>query len=249
MIFFEISENKAIRKIMIHQHIFAAPKPGMTESDFQDYWINLHAPRYAMKIPQIAKYRLNLRLSCSVDPAPIWSGCAEIWLRNDAEQIASMQTPEFLQGARLDEPNWAAFWMTAVLDCETETLLDGTVPDGAVKLIVMSKRDLAHDVTDYRILRRADLKEHAESVPGLLRVDMASARDGLYAVGEARFDEVAHFWFASVEAAERAFAAPERDVMLPSTAARGLNPAQVFPMLVQPHWLIGPEERPLAGAA
>ena len=233
---------------MIHQHIFAAPKPGMSEKNFQDYWLNLHARRYAIKIPQISKYRLNLRLSCSIDPTPIWSGCAEIWLRNDVEQVASLRTPEFLQGARLDEPNWAAFWLSAVLDCETERLLDGAVPDGAVKLIVMSKRDLSNDLQAYRMLRRADLKERAASVPGLLRVDMAFARDGLYAVGEARFDEVAHFWFASVDAAENAFATTQRDVMLPDAATSGLNPAQVFPMLVQPHWLIGPEERRLAEA-
>ena len=110
---------------MIHQHIFAAPKPGMSEMNFKDYWSNLHARRYAIKIPQISKYRPNLRLSCSSDPTPIWSECAEIWLRNDVEQIASLQTPEFLQGARLDEPNWSAFWLSAVLDCETQRLLDG----------------------------------------------------------------------------------------------------------------------------
>ena len=164
----------------------------MTEAEFQSYWLNVHAVRFAVKIPQIAKYRLALRVPCSIDTAPIWGGCAEIWLRNDTEQLASMQTPEFLQGARLDEPNWAAFWMTAVLDCETRSVLDAPVPDEGVKLLVLSKRNLALDVESYRIQRRAELDAGVTSVPGLVRCDLAFARDGLYAIGEARFDEVAH---------------------------------------------------------
>ena len=228
---------------MIHQHIYAAAKPGMTEEAFQDYWLNLHAVRFAVHIPQIAKYKLNLRLPCSIDPNPIWGGCAEIWLRNDKEQLASMQTPEFLDGARLDEPNWAAFWMTAVLDCTTTAMIDGDVPKDAVKLLVMSKRDLSLDVATYRQRRTDELKGGLGAIPGLLRCDLAFAREGLYAVGESRFDEVTHFWFASVGAAEVAFASAARTVMLPMETGGALNPKQVFPMLSKEHWLIGPEER------
>ncbi len=231
---------------MIHQHIYATPRPGMTEADFQDYWLNVHAVRFAVKIPQIARYRLALRVPCSIDTAPIWSGCAEIWLRNDAEQLASMQTPEFLQGARVDEPNWAAFWMTAVLDCETQTVLDGPVPADGVKLLVLAKRNLALDVAAYRDNRRAELVAGAALIPGLLRCDLAFARDGLYTVGEARFDEVAHYWFASTAAAEAAFASSTSPVMLPKAAGSTLDPRQIFPMLTKEYWLIGPDARATA---
>jgi hypothetical protein len=216
----------------------------MSESEFQDYWLNYHGPNFAIKIPQIAKYKIDLRLPCSIDPNPIWSGCAEIWLRNDAEQLASMQTPEFLQGARLDEPNWAAFWMTAVLDCDTRTVIQGSpAADGGVKLMVIAKRDLSHDLSTYRRERLAMLQDRAETIPGILRVDLAFARDGLYAVGESRFDEVAHFWFASVDAAEAAFADPTAELMLPRIQAGPLQKGQAFPMLTSEHWLIGPEAR------
>lgn len=231
---------------MIHQHIYAAPRPGMSEAEFQDYWLNVHAVRYAVKIPQIAKYRLAMRVPCSIDRTPIWSGCAEIWLRNDAEQIASLQTPEFLQGARLDEPNWAAFWMTAVLDCETQTVLDGPAAQDGVKLLVLSKRNLSQDVATYRMRRRAELDNGVSEIPGLLRCDLAFARDGLYAVGESRFDEVAHYWFASVASAEAAFASKGCAVMLPKAAGGALDPRQVFPMLTKEYWRIGPGERGVA---
>ena len=45
---------------MIHQHIWASPKPGMTEQQFQDYWLNYHAVNFAAKIPQILAYSLSV---------------------------------------------------------------------------------------------------------------------------------------------------------------------------------------------
>ncbi len=230
---------------MIHQHIYAAPKPGMTEAEFQNYWLNIHAVQFAVKIPQIAMYKLDLRLACSIDPNPIWSGCAEIWLRNGEEQLASIQTPQFLQGARLDEPNWAAFWMTVGLDCDNHSILDNEVPATAVKLIVLSKRNLKIDLTDYQNSRKQDLKTGAATIPSLLKCQLALAVEGSYTIGESRFDEVAHFWFANVEAAETALASSARTIMLPEATDGVLNPLQVYPMLVKEHWLIGPQERPL----
>ena len=104
---------------MIHQLIFAHPRPGMSEKEFCDYWVHEHAVKYAAKIPQIRRYVVDTRVPFGPDPAdPPWSGVAEIWLRNEAEQLASMQTPEFLDGARRDEPNWAAFWRTVALDTD-----------------------------------------------------------------------------------------------------------------------------------
>lgn len=98
---------------MIHQLIFAHPKPGMSEKQFQDYWVNVHAAKFASKIPQIKKYLIDTRIPFGEEPAdPRFSGIAEIWLNNEEDQLASLQTPEFLQGARMDEPNWAAFWRT-----------------------------------------------------------------------------------------------------------------------------------------
>ena len=47
---------------MIHQLIFAAPRPGMTEQQFQDYWINYHAVNFASKITQIKQYSVSARI-------------------------------------------------------------------------------------------------------------------------------------------------------------------------------------------
>ena len=126
---------------MIHQHIFASPKPDMSEAAFQEYWLHVHAVKYASKIPQIRKYLIDTRVAVEGETEePLWSGVAEIWLRNGQEQLESLQTEEFLQGARLDEPNWAAFWRTLVLDTDAHILLEGDEAAGGVKLIVLAKR-------------------------------------------------------------------------------------------------------------
>src|SRR5688500_15656055 len=104
---------------MIHQFIFAGPKPNLSPEAFISYWINFHAVDYAAKIPQIRQYLVaqRIHLLCGRD-LPFFEGVAEIWLTNEAEQLASLQTPEFLEGARRDEPRWAAFWQTLVLDTD-----------------------------------------------------------------------------------------------------------------------------------
>lgn len=114
---------------MIHQLIFARPKPGMTEEAFQRYWLEVHAPKFASKIPQIQRYLIDTRIPFQdKGQDPLFSGIAEIWLENEKEQLESLQTKEFLQGARADEPNWAAFWATLALDTTAHVLLDGPPP-------------------------------------------------------------------------------------------------------------------------
>lgn len=129
---------------MIHQFIFASPRPGMSEEAFQRYWVEIHAVRYASRIPQIRRYMIDTRIPLPGETAaPLWGGVAEIWLANAEEQLASLQTPEFLQGARADEPNWAAFWLTRGLDTTAHEILPGP-PDardnGMAKLLILSKR-------------------------------------------------------------------------------------------------------------
>ena len=231
---------------MIHQHIFASPKPSLTEAQFQDYWLNVHAVNFASKIKQIKKYKIDTRIAFSLDPKPIWNGVAEIWLRNEEEQLASMQSPEFIDGARRDEPNWAAFWNTLGLDCETATVADGFAgaepPADGVKLLVLYRRAMGLTVAEYRTRHREALAVEAAKLPAVQRCDLAFTRDGLYAVGEARFDGVGHYWFESVAAAEATLSGADRHLLLPDDTAL-IDPQQIFFMLTREHWVIGPDAR------
>ena len=228
---------------MIHQFIFAAPKPGMTEQEFQDYWVNVHAVKYASKIPQIKQYSVSTRLPFGDESQePLWSGLADIWLANDEDQVASLWSKELLEGARIDEPRWAAYWRTVVLDTDAHVLKDGGGLDGVkdgVKIVALVKRKWGTSLEEFR---RHSLGPHAElnlALPGLRRYVQWHARDGLYGIGETPFDLVAYLWFDSPEAVEQALASPEGQASaadLPGFVE--LKYAHM--LLMKEHWVIGP---------
>ncbi|GAA4855670.1 EthD family reductase [Kitasatospora terrestris] len=228
---------------MIHQLIFAHPKPGMSEEEFQRYWLEVHAPNYASKIKQIRKYAVDTRIPLDGDGEdPLWSGIAEIWLNNDEEQLASLQSPEFLQGARLDEPNWAAFWRTLVLDTEAHVLRPGpgTARPAGAKLFVLAKRAAGTPLADFRA---RSLDAHAKlalEVPGLVRYVQGFTRDGAYAIGEATLDVAYQLSFESEEALRTALASPEY-AALEQDLAEFVETRYIHRMAVRQHWFIGSE--------
>jgi hypothetical protein len=128
---------------MIHEFIFAYPRPGMTEAEFQRYWVDVHAVRYASKIPQARRYLVNTRIALPGENSdPLWCGVGEFWFENEKERIDSLQSKEFLQGARLDEPNWAASWRGLTLDTTDHTIRRGpeeTRDNGMAKLLVQAQ--------------------------------------------------------------------------------------------------------------
>lgn len=231
---------------MIHQFIFAYPRPGMTEEAFQRYWVEVHAVRYASRIPQIRRYLIDTRMQLPGETGdPLWCGVAEIWLQDEEEQIESLQSPEFLQGARLDEPNWAAFWRTLGLDTSAHVLLPGPAEardSTLVKLLVLSKRREGLPLADFR---SHCLGAHAAKVlelPGLRRYSQGHVRDGAYVVGEATLDCVEQLWFDSVDALQAARCSVQQSSV---DASYGLlaQKRYIHTMLVREHWIIGPEAR------
>jgi uncharacterized protein (TIGR02118 family) len=215
----------------------------MTEQQFQDYWINTHAVQYASKIPQIKQYSVSARLPFGLEETePLWSGLADIWLENETEQVASLWSEEMMHGARVDEPRWAAFWKTVVLDTDVTVLKDGggldAVRDG-VKLVALVKRNWGLSVEEFR--RRAldtqaplDLK-----LPGLRRAVYCFARDNQYGLGEPPFDGVSNLWFDSPEAAMAAIKSPEHQTRV-HNLVEFLELKYLHVFLMKEHWSIGP---------
>lgn len=231
---------------MIHQLIFAHPRPGMSEREFQRYWLDVHAVRYAAKIPQIRKYLIDTRIPFGPEPAdPMWSGVAEIWLANEEEQLASLQTPEFLEGARLDEPKWAAFWRTVVLDTDAHEIVPGpprSAHEHGVKLIRLVKRREGLPLAEFRERSLGKYAELVAEVPGLRRYLQGHTRDGFYGVGEAVLDAAHQLWFDSEQALAAAVASAEyrrAEEALDELVER----RYVHEMAVKEHWIIGPAAR------
>lgn len=232
---------------MIHQFIFAHAKPGMSEQEFQNYWINVHAVEYASKIPQIKRYMIDSRIPFGDEPAdPLFQGVAEIWLANEQEQLASLQSPEFLEGARLDEPKWAAFWRTIVLDTTTHVILEGPPLDRestTIKLFILVKRRSGLSVEEFR---RYSLQTHAPKVlalPGLQRYYQCHVRDSFYAIGESLLDSVSLLWFENTDALKTMMESPEYKNDFVSDLPNFVDPKYIHMMVTTEKWIIGPEFR------
>ena len=232
---------------MIHQLIFAHPKPGMSEQAFQDYWVNVHAVEYASKIPQIRRYLVDTRIPCGPEPKdPLFSGVAEIWLKNETEQLASLQSREFLEGARRDEPHWAAFWRTVALDTTAHVVMEGpplSRETSLVKLIVLVKRKSGMPLEAFRQYAMETHAPKVSSLPGLRRYYQCHVRDSFYAVGEALLDAAFMLWFDDARAIARMWASPEyRDIVEPDLV-EFIEPKYRHTLAVKEHWILGPAFR------
>jgi uncharacterized protein (TIGR02118 family) len=232
---------------MIHQLIFASPTPGMSEEEFQRYWLEVHAVKYASKIPQIKRYMIDTRVpSANEFKDPLFSGVAEIWLENEEEQLKSLQSKEFLQGARLDEPNWAAFWRTIGLDTDTHVLMEGpplTKNPTWVKMMILNRRKEGVPLETYR---NYSLEVHAPLVlllPGLRRYIQCHSKDGLYAMGESRFDGVWQLWFDDISDLKCALASKQYQEKVKPDLNNFVETRYLFDIIVAEHWIIGPEAR------
>lgn len=227
---------------MIHQLIFAHPKPGMSEEEFQHYWVHVHAPTYASRIPQIRRYAVDTRIPFGPEPAdPLWSGIAEIWLEDEEQQLASLQSTEFVDGARVDEPRWAAFWRTIALDTDAHVLRTEPLPVDAVKLVVLVKRRAGSSLEEFRKRALGDHAATALGIPGLRRYLQCHNRDGAYAVGEALLDAAFLLSFDSAEALESAAADPSFERTF-KDLEQFTEPRYIHTMAVRENWVIGSDD-------
>ncbi len=232
---------------MIHQFIFAAPKPGMTTDEFQDYWVHVHAVKFASRIPQIRRYLVDTRIDVDGDigepPLP-HQGIAEIWLDNEQEQLASLQSEEFLHGARADEPNWAAFWLTIVVDTTAHEIVPGSAPGQRqpswVKLTTLLKRQPGMSLAEYREESLATYAPVASGLPGLRRHLHCHTRDGAYVFGESNFDSVEQWWFDDVDALHGALHSRYYTERVAPARAGIVDPRCVFSLTARENWVIGP---------
>lgn len=231
---------------MIHQHIFASPKPGLSEEEFHRYWIDVHARDYASKIRQIRQYMICTRLACKgVTNPPVWNGCAEICLENEQEQLASLQSDEFLEGARKDEPKWAAFWNTLVLDTDAKVIVEGPKPakkSTGVKLIVLIKRSWGMSVESFRSRWADFFAPILIKTNGVCGYMQCTTRDGWYTLGEPRFDALHHIWFESVDALESALHSSEY-LHAQAHLCEFTEPKYLYSIAMKEQWIIGPDFR------
>ena len=231
---------------MIHQFIFAGPRPGWVAERFQQYWLHTHAIHYASKIRQIRQYLVapRIRLPGLAREVPFFEGVAEIWIRNAAEQLESLQSEEFLKGARLDEPNWAAFWQTFVHESVSEVTLGESSPAASLfKIYLFLKRRAGLDLAAFHDELRGSVKDRAHALPGISRHLLAPARDELYGLGEPRFDAIEVLGFPEQRQCLKALGSDSWQE-LTRRVINMVDSRYFFVFTGRDNWIIRPGERP-----
>jgi uncharacterized protein (TIGR02118 family) len=213
----------------------------MSEEEFFDYWKNVHAVKYGAKIPQVKGYLICARQSFGPEEAdPLFHGAAEVWIENEADELAFARSKEYLEGSRLDEPNFLAFWQMFALDTTDHLICDGGIrPDGkGVKLYVLAKRRPGMALEDFR---RYSLDVHAPNVarmPGLRKYVQCHVNDAHYALGESLLDSVSLLWFDSPEALAESAQSPVYKERVHPDFENFADPKYLRTMLTDEYWVV-----------
>jgi hypothetical protein len=233
---------------MIHQHIFASPRPGMSEQEFQDYWRYIHAIKYAMPIPQVKKYKIGLRINMpQIYNSISYSGVAEIWLNNEQEQAESLLTPEYIEGAKKDEKRWAAAWQTLVLDTDPTTLYELTPQEHdeqEYKIMVLLKRKEGMSLSQFRDYIVNNNAEIIVKTPGLIRNHCCFAKDTYYeGKNEPPFDYIGHFAAESMLELKKMLCSDYWESKVHTDFLKIADEWIHVSMATRSEWIIGPIQR------
>jgi uncharacterized protein (TIGR02118 family) len=224
---------------MIHKYIFVHAKPGMSEQEFFAYWKDVHAEKYGKKIKQAKGYLINTRVPFGPQQSePPFQGVAEVWIENEADELAFAQSPEYLQGSRLDEPNFLLWYGMFALDTTDHVVVEPPAGDwNGVKVFVVSKRKPGMSVDEYRTYGREVHAPLVTKLPGLRGYVIGSVTDGTYAVGESLLDNVSMLWFDSTDAIVEAMQSDVFQKQMQPDLANFIDPRYMHVLVTEGHWV------------
>lgn len=183
---------------MIHLLYFITRKASLGEAEFHRYWRDIHGP-IAAKIPQLVRYEQSHRIPFA-DTNSSYDGAAEAWLEDEAAFQALRETPEYVDGALADEPNFIDMNRVEWLVTRDHVILDGPQTPGLTKGIFQLRRKPGMSLADFRHYWIEVHGPIVKRLPGLRRYVQCHTVDAAYGYAEPRWDGVAQLWLDSPEA-------------------------------------------------
>ena len=183
---------------MIHLLYFIIRKPSLDEAEFHRYWRDIHGP-IAARIPQLVRYEQSHRIPFA-DTNSSYDGAAEAWLEDEAAFQALRETPEYVDGALADEPNFIDMNRVEWLVTRDHVILDGPQTPGLTKGIFQLRRKPGMSLADFRQYWVEVHGPIVKRLPGLRRYVQCHTVDAAYQYAEPRWDGVAQLWLDSPEA-------------------------------------------------
>lgn len=224
---------------MIHLLYFITRKATIAETEFHRYWRETHGP-IAKKIKQIQRYVQSHRIPFA-DMNSTYDGAAEVWLNDDAAMTALRQSPEYLNGALADEPNFIDMSRVEWMATQDHVILDGPQTVGLTKTIFQLKRKPGMSLAE---ARKYWIDVHGPIVcklPGLRRYVQSHLLDAAYAYAEPKWDGVAQLWVDDVAAMQRLFDSREFKEEAWPDGEKFLDLSLARSFVAQEHRVVWPE--------
>jgi uncharacterized protein (TIGR02118 family) len=221
---------------MIHALYFITRKPSITDGEFHRYWKEVHGP-IARQIKQMRRYVQSHRIPFPGQNSP-YDGAAEVWLEDDAALTALQQSPEYQQGALVDEPNFIDMSRVEWLATQDHAIIDRPAGPQLVKILFTLKRQAGFTLAEGR---RYWLEVHGPLVaalPGLRRYVQCHTIDAAYRYAEPRWDGVAQLWFDDTSAVQRMLDSPYFRETAWADTAKFVNMATIESFVAQEHQVI-----------
>jgi EthD domain len=232
---------------MIKVLAFIRRLPGMTPEEFQAYWRDVHAPRFAESAalaPYLRRYELNHRLERDYarerHPGEVagvqWDGVAVQWFDSlDAFREFSAH-PAREEVTAIDQPRFRALETASVITHEPAVIVDkpGGRARAGLKLICILRRNKALELPEFHehwLRNHGGLFQNIESLNApLLAYDQNHGLD----LPGAEFDGVTEQWFTSMDDWISSLDAPEHTTVVEPDVAYMLDPPSIQFILAGP---------------
>lgn len=222
---------------MIKGFALVARKPGMAEDAFHRYWREVHGP-LALRITNLRRYVQAHRLPQPLpgfDAVP-YDGVAEIWFDSYADMQGMATNPEYLDGARADEPNFIDLAKLQFIATREQVVIDSAPiarDTGWIKALFLLRRRPDLSVAQFQDYW---LTGHGPQIPrdaGVQRYVQCHVLPETYAAGAPAFDGVAELWFADHAAFLAYWSSPRIQKIFGDDAPRFLDGANCTGFLVE----------------
>lgn len=214
---------------MIKGIALIAKKPEVSEAFFHRYWRDTHGP-LALRIKALHRYQQCHRIAPAVpgfESVP-YDGVADIWVENLDVIRDFPDNPDYVNGARADEPNFLDQSKLAFLATREHVLIEGSriaKDTRLIKAIFLLRRLKGMSVTDFQTYW---LHTHGPQIPrdaGVVRYVQCHQCPETYAADEPAYDGTAELYFENVAAFAAYWNSPRIQAIFAADAPRFMDPS------------------------
>jgi uncharacterized protein (TIGR02118 family) len=231
---------------MVKCFALIAKKPGISDEQFHSHWRGVHA-QLALRITSLRRYvqshRLSSGLTASFPSAP-FDGAAEVWFDDLNAALRMRESPEYLEGAYKDEPNFidqpALRWLATQ---ENVVVAGAPMAKDAkcVKGLFLVKRKPGLSVAEFQDYWRTRHAPLVPRTPHLLRYVQCHVLPETYeSDAPPVYDGVAELWWPSVEKFKESWASPELQVEQLNDAKKFVDGQSTVAFLAEENRVIWP---------